>query len=227
MQLAIDAGQEREQYRERKHRLSRINRREFLTISLTAGAAYASPVDSIRLSLLPLYSSKYEPVDKELIEGVTAALNKTYLIKVDLCPPELFDASEDANAFLDYISRQPGHVMAIMTGPLRAPVRTGLWRTVMNVLGWADILSDDCEHPRGSVITTYGLENLRKREETEKFGVVAIHELGHNLGAWDCTNGACYMNGRIELGRSINPRAFCSKHEELLWRYLRGSAGLG
>ncbi len=227
MQLAIDAGQESEQHRERKHRFCRIGRREFLTFSLAASAVCASPLDRIRLSLLPLYSAKNEPVDKELIEGVTVALNKTYLIEVVLCPLQLFDTSNDANAVLDHISRLPGRVMAVTSGPLRAPVRTGMWRTVMNVLGWADILSDDCEHPRGSVITTYGLENLRKREETEKFGVVAIHELGHNLGAWDCMNGACYMNGRIELGQSINPRAFCSKHKELLWRYLRGSSGLG
>jgi len=225
MQLATNTCQVCELHRQRRQRFRRrICRREFLTLSLAASAAYASSSARINVRLLPLYNSKYKPAGRESLDGVIAALNKTYLIEVRVCKPELFDITNDANLVLDWLSQREGPVMAVVSGPLRAPVRTGLSTTVMNVLGWADVPSDERERPRGSVITTYGLENLRERDRTETLGVVAIHELGHNLGAWDCHNGACYMNGRIDLRRSITPTAFCSQHKELLWSYLRKSS---
>lgn len=226
MQLATDIGQECELQRQRRQRFRRrICRREFLTLTLAASAAaYAASPARINFCLLPLYSPKYRPVGRELIDAVITALDKTYSIKIRICEPELFDIPDDANVVLDHLSKLPGPVMAVISGPVRAPVRTGLSTTVMNVLGWADVPCDNRERPRGSLITTYGLENLRERELTETLGVVAIHELGHNLGAWDCHNGACYMNGRIELRRSITPTAFCKEHKEMLWTYLKASS---
>jgi hypothetical protein len=225
MQLATDTGQGCEPHRQRRQRFGRrICRREFLTLTLAASAVCASSSARISIRLLPLYNSKYAPVGRESIDAVTAALEKTYSIKVLVCKPELIDITNDANLVLDWLSQQAGRVMGVMSGPLRAPVRTGIGMTVMSVLGWADVPSDDRERPRGSLITTSGLENLRERDMIETLGVVAIHELGHNLGAWDCRNGACYMNGRIDLRRSITPTAFCSEHKELLWSYLRGSS---
>jgi len=227
MQLATDSGQGCELDHQRRPRFGyRTCRREFLTFTIAAGLAYASSSSSARINLrlLPLYNSKYTLVGRESIDAVTAALDKTYSIKILVCKPELFDITNDANLVLDQISQHDGPVMGVMSGPLRAPVRTGISMTVMNVLGWADVPSDDRERPRGSLITTSGLDNLRERERDETLAVVAIHELGHNLGAWDCRNGACYMNGRIDLRRSITPTAFCSEHKELLWSYLRGSS---
>ena len=52
-------------------------------------------------------------------------------------------------------------------------------------------------------------------------GIVAIHEFGHNLGAWDCYRKACYMHFEIELSHGPMPRQFCKFHAELLERALR------
>lgn len=200
---------------------SSMQRREFLAFALAASRAYASASGKIALSLLPLYAPKQKPVSRDVIEAVIAALNKVYLVTVKICEPQLYDGSSDGTAVLESLSPREGCVMAIMSGPLRAPVRNGIHTSIRNVSGWADIPNDDRERPRGSVITTYALAGLREDDAGERIGVIAVHELGHNLGAWDCHEGLCYMNEKIDLGRVMMPRAFCKRHREMLWTFLR------
>jgi len=198
--------------------VSRTSRREFLLLGVAAGAASATPPMSV--SLLPIYNKKYPPVAQEFLDAASAALEKTYIVKVNICEPEFYEGACDGNAVLQFLSTRSGRVMAAISAPVRAPVRFGVKTEIMDVSGWADIPNDDRERPRGSVITTFGLWNITG-EATAALGVVAIHELGHNFGAWDCRDNACYMNDKIHVDRGLLARGFCQKHKDLLWQYLR------
>jgi|SRR5579872_4186093 len=192
-----------------------MRRREFL--ALAAGIPYASSGALIHLSLLPLFNEKYGTVSRDLLQTVSGALANVYAIDVSTCKPERFKDPGDGEAVLDSISKRQGFAMAVITAPLRVPRRNG----ATNIAGWADIPNDERERPRGSVITTAGLWSARDGDVPLRLATAAVHELGHNLGAWDCTDRACYMNGKIDQGLSLAPRAFCPKHREMLSAYLR------
>lgn len=175
----------------------------------------------VTLSLMPFYTTEFPPVNRDIIDAVIEALERTYVVKVKLCDAELHNDLSEGNAILDFIARKPGLVMAFLSGPLRAPVRSGVHTNMISVSGWADVPNEDRERPRGSVMTAYSLRNEHESRAAKNLAVVAIHELGHNLGAWDCSNNGCYMNARIDLSANMTPRAFCDKHREILWLYLR------
>jgi predicted Zn-dependent protease len=189
--------------------------------ALAAAAAANATVPTGGVFLLPLYNTKFKPVAQEFMDGVSGALTRTYVTRTIICNAEFYDGPCDANAVLDFLATREGRIMAITSAPLRAPVRSGISFTVTNVSGWADLPNEKRERPRGAVITTYGLWNVIQGDLAERLGVVAIHELGHNLGAWDCDDSGCYMNGKMHLSRGATPRAFCKQHRELLWTYLR------
>ena len=197
-----------------------MNRREFLSFSLAAGTAQASP-PNVHLSLLPLYTAKDKLLSRELIASVATALERTYKVAVTIRPAECYYGVWEGNAVLDFLSGREGLIMAAASAPLRGPVRSGVRSDVIDISGWADIPNDSRERPRGSVITSFAFATLNESERTVRLGVVGIHELGHNLGAWDCREGGCYMNEKIDLGRVLIPRAFCARHREILWPYLR------
>jgi hypothetical protein len=46
--------------------------------------------------------------------------------------------------------------------------------------------------------------------------VVAVHELDHNLGAWDCMDQSCYMYGDVDISGKYLPSKFCVTHREIL-----------
>lgn len=197
-----------------------MNRRDFLSFSLAAAAARASTA-KIHLALLPLYTEKDKPVSRDLVASVAAALERTYTVAVTIRPPERYNGAWQGNTVLEFLSQREGLTMAVASAALRGPVRSGVRSDVIDISGWADIPNDSRERPRGSVISTFAFATLNEIQATIRLGVVGIHELGHNLGAWDCREGGCYMHEKIDLGRAMIPGGFCARHREILWPYLR------
>ncbi len=197
-----------------------INRREFLPLGLGAIAAYASSFKQ-NLLLLPLYTKKHAPVTKTLIDATRDAIERTFLIAVNVSDPALYEGACEGDAVLDFLPVREGGVMAIISAQLRAAVPCGLSRPLINVVGWADTPNDLRERPRGSVITTYQLCDLRDEDAARKLGQVAAHELGHNLGAWHCQDRTCYMYCEMDLRRDPLPKRFCVYHRDNLSSFLR------
>jgi hypothetical protein len=90
-----------------------------------------------------------------------------------------------------------------------------------NVCGFAYKPSELDEFPTVTVITTHEFFAIPQGYTAHHLGIVAIHELGHNFGAWDCNDRGCFMTKEIEWSSRILPSRFCKHHNELLWQYLR------
>lgn len=173
----------------------------------------------MHLSLLPLYTKQHGAVSSEFLTAISVALEKTYLLTTVACKPELYDGVLEGTPLLEYLSLREGRVMGIMSAPLRA--RSPSYSGLRNVCGNAYTPGELREWPRASVITMYDFRNLEQESAQRHLSVVAIHELGHNLGAWDCKDRSCYMYEEIDLSGRFLPAKFCMSHRDLLWQYLR------
>jgi predicted Zn-dependent protease len=173
----------------------------------------------MHLSLLPLYTKEYKPVSSGFLTAVRTALEKMYLIVTAAREPEFYKGADEANVLLDYLSLRDGRVMGIMSAPLRA--RSPNFSGLKNVCGNAYTPNDLHEWPAASIITTYEFRNMDEAPAQQHLGVIAVHELGHNLGAWDCTDRSCYMYGEVDISGKYLPSKFCMTHRGLLWQYLR------
>ena len=193
-----------------------------------------------RVSLVPLYTAKCKTLSPVFINAVIAALKRTYTVATSICEPELYEGADEGVVLLDYLSKrnrrvcdpessrpatngQPaertGRVMGVMSGPIRARVEgsSGLHY----VCGFAYKPSALDEFPTVTVITTHEFFDIPQQYAAHHLGIVAIHELGHNFGAWDCNDRGCFMTKEIEWSSKILPSRFCKHHKELLWQYLR------
>lgn len=193
-------------------------RREFLGLAC-AMPAYVAPEDA-QLSLLPLYGRENEPVRRSYIQAAAAALMRVYRVRVVVRDPQRYDGAFESEVLLDYIGRRPDLTMAVISNPLRTPGRSLLARA-RYVSGIGDLPTEDRARPRGSIVTTSELEGRPSSEVERWLCVVAVHEFGHNLGAWDCNNRSCYMHYEIEFPRGSLPRQFCGFHKTLLDRALK------
>jgi hypothetical protein len=197
---------------------ARLMRREFLALGLFAGSAYGHP--DTKLSIVRLYDSRTQPVSRDVTKMVVAAVEETYHVTTTVCEPVLYEGRYEGNAILECLARRGALALAIANRPIEAAVRNGISTGLVNVAGWGDVPSEERERPRGSVITVANF-NLRDHHAPDRLRVLAIHELGHNMGAWDCRDAACYMNSKIDLSSTVVPRVFCPSHREILWMYLR------
>ena len=173
----------------------------------------------MHLSLLPLYTKEYKPVSSEFLAAARTALEKTYRVVTAVSQPEFYNGPTEGNVMLDYLSSRDGRVIGIMSAPLRA--RSPNFSGLKNVCGNAYTPSDLHEWPTASIITTYEFQNMDEESARRHLGVVSVHELGHNLGAWDCTDRSCYMFGEVDVSGKYLPSKFCMTHRGLLWQYLR------
>jgi hypothetical protein len=204
---------------------ARVSRRNVLLLGMTA--PWQSALH--RVSLVPLYTDKWKTVSPVFINAVIAALKRTYTVTTSISEPECYEGRDEAVALLDFLSKrrvingQPpeckGRAMGIMSGPIRARVDGS--SSLRNVCGFAYTPNDEDEYPAVTVITNHEFNTLPEEHAAYHLGIVAIHELGHNFGAWDCNNRGCFMSKEIELSNKSLPSHFCSHHSELLWQYLR------
>jgi hypothetical protein len=193
-----------------------ISRRSFLLF----GAGIAWGVErQMQLSLLSLYTKEYKAVSSGYLTAAGTALQKTYRIVTATYDPEFYEGADEGTVLLDYLSLREGRVMGILSAPLRA--RSPAFSGLHNVCGNAYTPSDLHEWPRASIVTTYEFRNMAEEHAQRHLGVVAVHELGHNLGAWDCPDRSCYMYEEIDISGKYLPSRFCLTHRNLLWQYLR------
>ena len=109
--------------------------------------------------------------------------------------------------------------MGVMGGPIRARV-DGASR-LRYVCGFGYRPSELDQYPTVTVITTQEFNDMPQEHAAHHLGIVAIHELGHNFGAWDCNDHGCFMTKEIEWSSRMLPSRFCKHHSGLLWQYLR------
>ena len=109
--------------------------------------------------------------------------------------------------------------MGVMSGPIRARV-DGASR-LRYVCGFGYRPSELDQYPTVTVITTHEFNSIPQEYAAHHLGIVAIHELGHNFGAWDCNDRGCFMTKEIEWSSRTLPSRFCKHHSGLLWPYLR------
>jgi len=194
----------------------RISRRGVLLLGI--GAAWGAE-RQFHLSLLPLYTKDYSPVSSGYLTAASTALERTYLVVTEVLKPQLYDGAAEGNVLLDNLSLLNRRVMGIMTAPLR--VRSPNFSGLRNVCGNAYTPSELHEWPTASIVTTYEFQNMAEEPARRHLGAVTIHELGHNLGAWDCEDRSCFMYGEVDISGKYLPLRFCMRHKDLLWQYLR------
>ena len=198
------------------------SRRELLSFLFALQLRGASA--EAQLALLPLITPQQDkPVRSTFVDAAAVALTRVYRVSVSVRAQESFDGHYESEAILDYLAQRSEFTMAVMNTPLRATARTGLWSGAREVSGVGDLPNDQRARPRGSIITTYWLAGPSETAVEHWLGIVAIHEFGHNLGAWDCNDRGCYMHYKIDLARGPIPRQFCRFHEDLLERALRST----
>jgi predicted Zn-dependent protease len=187
-----------------------------------------------RVSLVPLYTARCKTLSSVFTNTVTAALKRTYTATTDICEPEFYDGADEGAVMLDYLakrhqhvcrpespqtSERNGRVMGVTGGPIRARVDGS--SSLRYVCGFAYRPSELDAYPTVTVITTHEFDGIPQEYAAHRLGIVAIHELGHNFGAWDCNDRACFMSKQIEWSSRILPSRFCKHHSGLLWPYLR------
>ena len=175
----------------------------------------------MQLFLLPLYTRQEDPVEPACVEAAAEALRRIYTVKVIVGPPERYDGRTDTEAMLEYVGQRPELTMAVIGMRLQASSNGRSWPMGRELSGIGDLPNDSRERPRGSVITTRELVGRPERDIERWLGIVAIHEFGHNLGAWDCNDRTCFMHYAIEVAHGPVPRRFCPFHDDLLSRALR------
>jgi len=193
-----------------------ISRRSLLLFGV--GIAWGAE-RQMHLSLLPLYTKDYPAVSSDFLNAASAALQKTYRVVTASSKPEFYDGAGEGSVLLDYLAAREGRLMGVMSAPLRAMSANS--SALSNVCGNAYIPNDLREWPRAAIITTYEFRNMAEDAAQRHLGVVAVHELGHNLGAWDCQDRSCYMYEEIDISGRHLPSKFCAKHRDLLWQFLR------
>ena len=202
----------------------RISRRESFAIMFAvardaARAVARAETSQIQISLVPIFTKHDKAPSDDLIAGAGHALETTYRVTTHICEPEFYGGTDDGFEMLAFLGSRRERAMGVLSGPLRA--RTPAVSKLRNVCGYANTPSDDVEQPLTSVITMHEFWSLNAERAKRALGVVAVHELGHNFGAWDCRNPACLMCGQVDTVSMLQPSKFCETHANILWQYLR------
>jgi hypothetical protein len=201
-----------------------ISRRSAFPLAFHMVRSLARAVDhaetpQMHLALLPIYTKHRKAPSDDLIASAGRALEKTYRIKTEICEAAFYEGTDDGIEVLAYLALRHERVMGVLSGPLRA--RTPSVPSLHDVCGYANTPSDDVRWPQTSIITMNAFWTLNAEHAKRALGVVAVHELGHNFGAWDCYDKACLMYERIDTVGTYLPSKFCRRHADGLWQYLR------